>query len=391
MRFLSTAACAAVAAALVAGCSSNMSQMNPSGPSTTTSNASQVIPLKHHREKPHWVFPANLYDNGGVQPSFQRTLDLVKVRQNSSTAMPKGIYVNMFYGSGAMAYQNRNTGNNGPFCTVPTGIGADVNGIAIDGKGMLMAPVPVNYSGLPVLEIWSGPQSGSACGAMVASISDPYGQPSDAASFDSLNSEIALGNIFGPSGTAGSVAICTVSAGCTQNLTNYTTMFKVAGVAMAHNSTGGDDCWASAENPSGIATLTYFAGCAGGGVQATGYMNVDYGGLSIDKNGNLVSVDKNPSGISQLWVYSGCNPACTLVGGPFPLSGSCPSGTSVCTSVFGAVNSQSMTFVTGTRTSGSANVYYYNPTSLTWWYGFSAGLSASGLIEGVAYNPASKQ
>jgi len=388
MRLFSTAACAAVAVALIAGCSGNVTQSTPSGPSTV-GNQSQVNPLKHHREKPRWVFPANLIDNGGApSPHFRQVLSMVSHSgKNTGSAMPKGIYVNEFYGGGALAYQNRNTGNNPPFCTVPTGIGADVNGMAIDGKGNLMTPVPVNYSGLPVLEIWQGPKSGSACCTMVASISDPYGQPSDAASFDSLNGEIVLGNIFGPSGTAGSVSICSVSAGCTQNLTNYTTMFKVAGVALASNG----DCWASAEDPSGIATLTYFAGCTGGGVQATGYLNIDYGGLDIDKNGNLVAVDKNPNGISQLWVYNGCNPACTLVGGPFPLAGNCPTGTTICTMVFGAVNSQSMTFVTGNRTSGSADIYYYSPTSLTYWYSITNGLSSSGLIEGVAYNPASKK
>jgi hypothetical protein len=350
-------------------------------------NQSQVRPLKHHNEKPRWVFPANLYDNGDGAQHFQQVLSMVNRpgKNSGSTAMPKGIYVNEFYAGGAMAYQNRNTGNNPPFCTVPTGIGASVNGIAFDGKGILMTPVPVNYSGAPVLELWSGPQSGSACGTMVASIPDPYGQPSNAASFDALNGEIVLANIFGPSGTAGSLSICTVSAGCTQNLTNYTTMFKVAGVALSSNG----DCWASAENPSGVATLTYFAGCTGGGVQATGFMNVDYGSLSFDKNGNLVSMDKNPSGISQLWVYSGCNPACTLVGGPFPLTGMCGSGTTVCTSVYGIPNKQSMTLAVGTRTTGSVDVYYYSPTSLTYWYSFTNGLSASGLIEGVAYNPPS--
>ena len=386
MRFFSTAACAAVAVALIAGCSGNVSQPTPSGPSTMD-NASHVTPLKRHNPKPVWAFPANLYDNSnGVEPGFQRTLRVVQTgKKNSGGPMPKGIYVNQFYGTGPMAYQNRNTGDNAPFCTVPTGIGADVNGIAFDAAGTLMVPVPVNYSGLPVLEIWQGPQAGSACGSMVSSISDPYGQPSNAASYDALNGEIVLANIFGPSGTAGSLSICTVSGGCTQNLTNYTTMFKVAGVALASNG----DCWASAENPSGVATLTYFAGCAGGGVQATGFMNVDYGSLSFDKNGNLVSVDKNPSGISQLWVYNGCNPACSLVGGPFPLSGECGSGTSVCTSVYGIPNKQSMTLAVGTRTTGSVDVYYYSPTSLTYWYSFTNGLSASGLIEGLGYNPPS--
>lgn len=385
MRFFSTAACAAVAVALIAGCSGNVTQPTPSGPSTI-GNQSQVQPLKRHREKPRWVFPANLYDNGDAAPHFRQVLSMVsRSGKNTGSAMPRGIYVNEFYAAGAMAYQNRNTANNPPFCIVPTGIGADVNGVAFDRNGNLMAPVPVNYSGLPVLEIWQGPQQGSACGSMVASISDPYGQPSDAASFDALNGEIILGNIFGPSGTAGSISICTVSGGCTQNLTNYSTMFKVAGVALASNG----DCWASAEDPSGVATLTYFAGCTGGGVQATGYMNVDYGSLSFDKNGNLLAMDKNPNGISQLWVYNGCNPACTLVGGPFPLAGMCGSGTTICTSVYGIPNKQSMTLAVGTRTTGSVDIYYYSPTSLTYWYSITNGLSASGLIEGVAYNPPS--
>lgn len=380
MRLFTTAACAAVAVALVAGCSGNMSQTNPSGPSTA-SDASQVRPLKNHRVKPRWVFPANLLDNdGAVQPGFKRTLGILKSAASGS-AMPKGIYVNQFYGSGVLAYQNKNTGNNAPFCNVPTGTGSDTNGIAVDGKGNLITPVAVNYSGQKAIEIWSGPQTGSACGTMVASILDPYGQPSDAASFDSLNGEIAVTNIFDNSGAAGSISICSVSAGCTSNLTNPA-MYKVAGVALDKSG----NCWASAEDTSGAATLTYFAGCTGAGVQATGFMNHDYGGLSIDKNGNLVAVDKTPpttGSPSRLWVYSGCNPACTVVGGPFNLAGyPC---------VFGTVNGQSMAFVTGDQQTAAADIFYYSPTSLTYWYSITNGLSTSGKVEGVAYNPVSQQ
>ncbi|MBV9332437.1 MAG: hypothetical protein JO146_00365 [Candidatus Eremiobacteraeota bacterium] len=382
MRLISTAACAAVAVALIAGCSGNVTQTTPPGPSmgNQSHSQSQVKPLKHHNEKPRWIFPANLLDNdGAAPPRFRQILHIVENgRKNTGTAAPKGIYVNQFYGSGVLAYQNKNTGNNPPFCSLPTGIGSDVNGIAADNAGNIITPVAVNYSGQKAVEIWSGPQSGSACGTMVASILDPYGQPSDAASFNSLTGTIAVSNIFDNSGAAGSISLCTVAGGCTVNLTNSTTMYKVAGVALATNG----DCWASAENTSGIATLTYFAGCTGGGVQATGFMNVDYGGLSIDKNGNLVSVDKNPNGTSQLWVYSGCNPACTLVGGPFPLQG---------LSVFGAVNGQSMAFVAGDQTNAAADIYYYTPVSLTYYYSITNGISASGKIEGVAFNPPSKQ
>jgi hypothetical protein len=62
----------------------------------------------------------------------------------------------------------------------------------------------------------------------------------------------------------GSISVCSVSAGCTSNLTNATTMYEVAGVAMDNSG----NCWASAWNPSSVATLTYFAGCAGSGVLA---------------------------------------------------------------------------------------------------------------------------
>jgi hypothetical protein len=340
-----------------------------------------VRPLKRHNPKPRWVFPANLLDNdGAVTPDFQRTLRIVKSMRKiraAGTSMPKGMYIDEFYGAGILAYQNKNTGNNPPFCTVPTGVGSDVNGITADSSGNLVTPVAVNYSGVPAVEIWSGPSASGACGTMVASITDPYGQASNAATFDALNGEIVVANIFDLSGAAGSLSICSVSAGCTSNLTNPA-MFKVAGVALALNG----DCWASAENTSGVATLTYFAGCTGSGTQATGFMNVDYGGLSIDKNGNLVSVDKNPNGTSQLFVYSGCNPACTLVGGPFPLQG---------LTVSGAVNGQSMAFLAGDQGLGQADVYFYSPTSLTYWYSFNNGLSVSGKIEGVTYNPVSKQ
>ncbi len=367
MRSLSTALCATLAVGLLAGCSAgSISQTTPSGSSTS---AQTHVPYSHHRVKPQWTFPANLIDNDSIAPRFRQTLDLV--RKNTGSYPPKGMYVNQFYGSGVSGYQNKNLANNPPFCNVPTGMGSDVNGIGVDGKGNLIVPMAVNYSGQHAVAVYQGP---GMCGALLGSFLDPYGQPSDAASFDAADGMIAVTNIFDNSSAAGSISICTLSGGCTVNLTNAA-MYKVAGVALAANG----DCWASAEDTSGAGTLTYFAGCTGAGVQASGFMNVDYGGLSIDKNGNLVSVDKTGQ---QLWVYSGCNPTCNLVGGPFPLFGE---------SVFGAVNGQSMAFMAGDFVNGQVDVYYYSPTSLTYWYSYNNGLSPSGKIEGVGYNPASKQ
>jgi hypothetical protein len=307
-----------------------------------------------------------LVDNDAqkVRPYFHTTLaKLTPVRQSTPS---KGIYVNEFYGTAVQAFQNRNTGNNPAFCTVPTGA-TDVNGIAVDSKGNLITPQGATYSDEQVITIWQGP---GMCGPVLGSIPDPYGQPSDAYSVDAATGTIAVSNIFDLSGAAGSLSICSLSAGCTQNLTNPA-MYKVAGVVM--DSSG--NCYVSAEDYSGVGNLTYFAGCTGAGTAATGFMNTDYGGLSWDKNGNLVSVDK--AGV-QLWVYKGCNPACTVVGGPFPLEGE---------SVFGTVNKQSMTFAATDSATGQVDVYYYTPTSLTYWYSFNSGLSVSATLEGIAYNP----
>jgi hypothetical protein len=285
------------------------------------------------------------------------------------------MYVNQFAGAGPLGYPINNKANGPPVCTVGTGSGADVNGIAVDGKGNLITPVAVNATGQHAVDVWQGP---GMCGKLLGSFTETNGQPSDAFSFDAAKGTIIVGNIFGPSGSvsAGSISVCTLAGGCTANLTNPA-MFKVAGVVMDKSG----NCWASAEDSSGAATLTYFAGCKGAGVQATGYMNTDYGSLEFDRAGNLVSLDK--SGV-QLWVYSGCNPACTLVGGPFPLHGE---------SVFGALNKQSMTFMAGDRPNAQVDVYLYSPTSLTFLYSFNNGLapySSLDPVEGVAYNPAAK-
>ncbi len=149
-------------------------------------------------------------------------------------------------------------------------------------------------------------------------------------------------------------------------------MYKVAGVAL---DTQGN-CWASSETKGGTALLVYFAGCIGCGQAATGFMNTDYGDLQIDRNGNLVSIDKTGE---QVWVYSGCNPACTVVGGPYALLGE---------AVAASLNHQAMTLAVGDRTTGAVDVFYYSPSALTYWYSFNNGLSPSAVIEGVAFNPA---
>ena len=124
------------------------------------------------------------------------------------------------------------------------------------------------------------------CGPKAAKIADTYGQPVDASSANALTGKIAVANTFDNGSTPGSIPVCTVSAGCTKNLTNPA-MDGVAGVAMDNKG----NCWADGINPSVQATLTYFAGCAGRGVQATGFGNAGPGGIDIDASGNLLTID----------------------------------------------------------------------------------------------------
>ena len=211
------------------------------------------------------------------------------------------------------------------------------------------------------------------CGKEIGAITDSYGQASNAASYDAVNGTIVVGNIFDNNGADGSLSVCTLSAGCTSNLTNAD-MYKVAGVAL---DTQGN-CWASAETKGAAPLLVYFAGCTGSGKATTGFENQDYGDLAIDPSGNLVSIDKTGE---QVWVYHGCNPTCYLVGGPYALMGE---------AVAGALNHQAMTLAVGNRTTGAVDVYYYSPGGLTYYYSFSNGLSVSDPIEGIAFNPAVK-
>ncbi|HVN69267.1 MAG TPA: hypothetical protein VMU38_06445 [Candidatus Binatia bacterium] len=272
--------------------------------------------------------------------------------------------MSQFYAGLINGYPHKNTSNGPPTCSLTASY---PNNIATDMVGNLIDP----DGGSRSVIVYSGP---GMCGSELGSFSDSYGQPSDAASSNASTGTIAVGNIFDNSDAPGSISVCTLAGGCTANLTNPN-MYEVAGVAMDKSG----NCWASAVTSGGTATLTYFAGCTGAGEAATGYLNSSYGGLDIDNNGNLVSISYSSS---QVYVYSGCNPGCTVVGGPFTLQGE---------AVFGHLNRQSMTYCTGDFLNGEADVYYYSPTSLTYWYSFNNGMDASDDVEGCAYNPASKQ
>lgn len=284
----------------------------------------------------------------------------------AGATITKGIYAGEYDNGEILGYPGTNPRNKPPACTLATG--PYVNGIAVDGKANLVVPVGATRT----IEIFKGP---SMCGTKLASLSDPYGQPSDAASFDAQTGGIVVANIFdGPSASSpGSVSVCSVATGCGQNLTDPN-LNEVFGVAQAKNR----DCWASGLHGS-LAVLIYFKGCDSAGRVAKHFLNENPGGLEIDKDGHILAISAfEPA----LYVYKGCNPGCVLIGGPFPLHGA---------AIFGHLNAGSTTFAAASFENSSIDVYSYSPTKLTYLHSFTNGLNASYNVEGVAVVPRSRE
>jgi hypothetical protein len=354
-----------VAAALTAGCSGNSSTTSslPNTPQSTQTHSTNVrfLPLATA--------------NASLVPKELRPTGAMKLHGRSGGVSPDsahssyGIYVSEFYSNMIYGYMTPNTSNNPPTCTVspasyPNDVASDMGGDLIDPDG-----------GTHSIIVYAGPK---LCGKQLGSINDPYGTPSDAASANAKHGTIAVGNIYDGVGYGwygpGSVSVCTMSGGCTSNLTN-SNMYEVAGVALSTNG----DCWADSEDQSGTAWLTYFAGCSGAGVTATGFVNTTLGGLDIDKDGHLLAIDAYAG---QLYVYSGCNPTCTLLNGPQPLQGQ---------SIFGHLDRSSMDFAAADFQYGQVDVYKYEATTgkIKYAYSFNNGLTASDIVEGAAFAPRS--
>ena len=347
IRFCTGAICTAGAVGLLAACS------------TRAGLSSSISALPAVAEWPAFatVVPPEQRPLGGTIPQ-----DVIPDPQAQPIA---GIYASEVYGSDIWGFRANNNHNGKAICAVKNVSGP--NGIAVDGKGNLIDP----DGGTKTIIIFKGPKM---CGAQLGSVSDPFGQPSDAASANAATGTIVVANIFDNNKKAGSVLRCTLAHGCKTHLKNPN-MYEVAGVALAKNG----DCWASATSKSGHATLTYFKGCTGSGKKASGYANAYYGGLDIDVHGNLVALSYSDK---KLYVYKGCNPACTLVGGPYTLYGE---------ATFGHLNGSSTKFVAGDYQYGQIDVYNYSPTSLKLAYHFNKGLSPSALVEGAAFDPRSKE
>lgn len=342
------------AAVVILSACSGISHIAPTSPATVTQN-------------PQWsahvsLIPKQMWPRGPM-PLFGRAAP--------ATAM-RGIYVSEVAGTSILGYKKGQRPNNPAICSTPFSVGS-VNNIAVDGAGNLIDP----DGAAGAIIIGQGP---NMCGPMAATIADPFGQPVDASSANALTGKIAVANTFDNGSTPGSISVCSVSAGCKQNLTNPA-MDGVAGVAM--DNTG--NCWADAINSSVQATLTYFAGCTGSGVRTTGFTNVGPGGIDIDASGNLVTIDVRggSGGTGAVDVYSGCKRACKLLSST-PL---------IAPAIYGHLNSlHNNKLAVADFGNSQIDIYRYSPAGgVTYLYSFNNGLSASLFVEGVAYNKRSPQ
>ncbi len=355
MRLLSSSGLrTTVAATLLAGCSASVSSATVPVPIAGGAQSR----AGHFNFTPVWRRLASV-----IPDELRLPQPMLLHGRAAPAAAVKGIYANEYYATDILGYRAENR-DGPPICAI-SGV-SYLNGIAVDQSGYLIDP----DGGTGTVIIFKGPKM---CGPEYSFALDPYGQPSDAASLVAQSGPIAVANIFDSNG-AGSISVCSFVTGCNVNLTNQN-MYEVAGVAMDKRG----DCWASAVNSLGTATLTYFTLCSGRGQAATGFVNSYFGGLDIDKKGNLVSISAFDG---QLYVYKGCNPGCSLVGGPFPLQGE---------AVFGHLNKKGNEFATGDYQYGQIDIYKYRPSALTYEYSFNNGLSTSLIVEDAVYNPRSKE
>jgi hypothetical protein len=302
---------------------------------------------------------------GGAQSYFHRV--------RAPSAAKTGIYVSSYYGTSIYGFKRNYRRGHGPICAIYTRQ-VYLNDIAADEEGNLIVP-----RGTHSVVVYAGPDM---CGSELGEFRDPYGDPVAAASINAATGTILVVNLEDHGKPQGNIAVCALKSGCTQKLKSAFSHDIADGIALAKNG----DCWLASEKPGGIdAGLTYWKGCTGAGKAATGFMNGSFGSLSIDKHGNLLSIDHKAGDGGELWVYSGCDPACTVVGGPFRLEG---------TPFFGALNEKGDKFgvmESAAPTGGTVDIYKYAPTKLTYLYSFDSSFALSSDPYGFAFSPALRQ
>lgn len=303
----------------------------------------------------------------------------------SSGMQRGGNYASEFRSSvGVFGYSPKpNKYNQPPVCT-PPGSRYNVNGIGSDEKGNLIVPGSSRPGGNNTadwnISVYQGTAQPTICGGLLGSIPDSTGQPVDAASFNAVTMPIAVSEINFTT-KRGELVMCSLGTmSCGAPVTSSAITGYSAGVAM--DASG--NCWLSTSKkvdngiPSGF-RLVYFAGCTGNGVAATGTSGQSsYGGLFIDNQGNIGSFDAFNS---NLYVYSGCNPGCSMIG-KFPMMGQ---------SFYGNLNGSGGKLAVGDATNGSVDVYNYSLPTVALRYSFNAGLNRSRNVESGIFAPTNQR
>jgi hypothetical protein len=357
LRFAPNALAVFIAAVFLAACASNGSQVAPAGP------------MQQSAAGPSLSTKGALNTIGPLSEHATRFIDSA-AGLGRADAATFGIYVaqpvtNVVYG-----YPFHDRSNDAPVCSVGPFNDLRYSDIAVDRNGDLF----VVDAGANTVTVFQGP---GLCGPKLGSITNPFGTFTDVASRDGVT---IVAGYYGFHPDRGGVAICTLSAGCTHHLdVGSGGPGLVYSVAVAPNG----DCWASAQSAKYSNFLVYFPHCRHNGVRATGTENAEFG-LDIDANGNLVATTFafNP----YVLVYSGCNPACTLVGGPFPLMGA------EAFAFYGHLNGRSNKLIVpeGNISYGKLDVYSYSPSAVTYLYSITNGLS-QGVVTAAAFSPNSKE
>jgi hypothetical protein len=274
-----------------------------------------------------------------------------------------------------LGFPKNNRANRPPTCSLSTG--NVVNDIDSDQAGNII--VPNGYGGI---EVYEPPAVDGACGTLLGTIQDPYGQASSASALDAVNGTIVVGHIYSESGVG--VVTCTLASQSCSPLTSPN-IGRTAGVAMDKSG----NCYADAADSNDAVGLWYYARCRKTGVELTsanGFVESYVGGVSADNRGNVVVIsilNASFSLPSSVTVYSGCKTKTCHVVASFPLGGE---------SVFGHLNRRNDRWVTADVSSSTIDVYGYtgHGTGLKYLYSFDNGLTCSSyLCEAATYGPTS--
>jgi hypothetical protein len=351
LRFLNSAIGAAVAIGLLAGCSgSNLGPTSSSLPS-----AGQQTSVRGLRHAPRSLIGA------WMLPSGIRRLHLDTPNMPAKKSKSKGlIYANNFYLKNVWGFPNPNSSNGPATCTLGTAsVPLEyVNGFGTDPAGDVMVPAYTGQDdGYLSINVFA-----PNCGALLWQSEVDTGQAADAYSSNGATGTVLVGELadYG-NNDYGAGVLCSEASGCGTPITNSSITGYVAGVAMDKKG----DCWLSGATSTTTGfVLVYFKKCTGSGQVATGTSNSSYGGLFVDSMGQLGSVD---AAAGKLYVYSGCNPACTLVS-TSTLHGE---------SLFGGLDKKGANLALGDFENQEVDVYSYSPTSgATYTYSFDNGLTS---------------